>query len=181
MFPVTLVDQARKNDRKAQLTLYNLYADAMFCVAMRFLKHEADAEDASQEAFIKAFQKLGQYRGEVTFGAWLKKIVIHTCLDWLRMRKDHWLPLDETYLHLVDEEDWMVEDNGLTVDEVKKAIERLPDRYQYVTMLYLIDGYSHSEIAEALHITEVASRTQLMRAKAKLKELLKNRKNGTGY
>lgn len=182
MFQVNLVEQAKKSDRKAQLALYRKYADAMFCVAMRFLKNETDAEDVTQEGFIKAFQKLHQYKGEVAFGAWLKKIVIHSCIDFLKMKKENYVALNETYMRIADEErDWMVEDDNLTAQEVKRAIEQLPDTYKYVAMLYLIEGYDHGEISEILHITEIASRTQLMRAKNKLKELLKHQKNGTGY
>jgi RNA polymerase sigma factor (sigma-70 family) len=181
MFQVNLIEQSKKNDRKAQLKLYYQYCDAMFGVAIRFLKNAEDAEDATQEAFINAFQKLKQYKGEVTFGAWLKKIVIHKCIDFLKTRKENELALNETYLHIADDEDWMVENDHITTAEVKKAIEKLPDTYKYVVMLYLIEGYDHSEISEILKITETASRTQLMRGKNKLKEILKHRKNGTGY
>jgi len=182
MFHQHLIDQAKQNNRKAQLKLYNAYCHGMFGVAMRFLKNTEDAEDATQEAFIKAFRKLHQYKGQVTFGAWLKKIVIHKCIDVLKMKKEHEIALQESYLHIADDEhDWMVEDDGITVEDIKKAIARLPDKYRYVLMLYLIEGYDHSEISEILNISETASRTQLMRGKQKLRANLTYPKNGTGH
>jgi RNA polymerase sigma factor (sigma-70 family) len=179
---IDIVEKCKQNDRKAQLKLYNQYCDGMFTVAMRFVKDTMEAEDIVQEAFIKAFSKLHQYKAEVTFGAWLKRIVINKSIDLLKSKKQM-LELDEVHLKVVDsnyEDEWLVDD-AITLDEVKKAIYQLPDKYQYVVMLYLIEGYDHQEIAEILNITEVASRTQLSRGKGKLKELLKVAHHGTRY
>ena len=91
------------------------------------------------------------------------------------------LELEEVHLKVVDsnyENEWLVDDT-ISLDEVKDAIKRLPDKYQYVVMLYLMEGYDHQEISEILNISEVASRTQLSRGKSKLKALLKPIKNGT--
>lgn len=155
----------------------------MFCVAMRFVKDTQEAEDIVQEAFIKAFRKLEQYKADVTFGAWLKRIVINNAIDSLKSRKARMLELEETHLKVVDsdtEKDWLVED-GLRVEDIKQAIEELPEKYKYVVMLYLVEGYDHQEISEILDISEVASRTHLHRGKKKLQELLKQKENGTGY
>ncbi|MFI2742539.1 RNA polymerase sigma factor [Zhouia sp. PK063] len=179
MFQIDLIEKCKNNDRKAQMKLYGQYCDGMFCVAMRFLKNTHDAEDAMQEAFIKAFQKIEQFQGDVTFGAWLKRIVINTCLDVLKTQKEMWLELDETLTTIADnDDDWNTEDD-VTIDEVKQAIMLLPEKYKIVVLLYLIEGYDHSEIAQILNITEITSRTQLRRGKSKLKELLIREKNGT--
>jgi RNA polymerase sigma-70 factor (ECF subfamily) len=93
------------------------------------------------------------------------------------------LELDEVHLKVVDssfEDEWLVDDI-LTLEDVKEAINKLPEKYQYVVMLYLIEGYDHQEIAEILNITEVASRTQLSRGKAQLKEFLIRKSNGTRH
>jgi RNA polymerase sigma factor (sigma-70 family) len=180
---IDIVEKCKQNDRKAQLKLYNQYCDGMFTVAMRFVKDTMEAEDIVQEAFIKAFAKLHQYKAEVTFGAWLKRIVINKSIDLLKSKKQHMLELDEVHLKVIDtnyENEWLVDD-AITLDEVKEAIRKLPDKYQYVVMLFLIEGYDHQEIAEILTITEVASRTQLSRGKAKLRELLTVEQNGTRY
>ena len=115
----------------------------------------------------------------MTFGAWLKRIVINKSIDLLKSKKQRLVDLEDVQLKAVDEDDdWSV-DNSLTIDDVKLAIQQLPEKYKYVVMLYLIEGYDHQEISEILKISEVASRTQLSRGKGKLKELLKLEKNGT--
>lgn len=176
-----IIEQCKQNDRNAQLQLYNNYCDGMFIVAMRFVKDSMEAEDIVQESFIKAFSKLHQFKGEVTFGAWLKRIVINKSIDALKSKKHELAELDEVHLKVVDtsfETEWLVDD-AVTLDEVKDAIKRLPDKYKYVVMLYLIEGYDHQEISQILNISEVASRTQLSRGKSKLKELLILTHNGT--
>lgn len=176
-----IIEQCKNNNRKAQLQLYTNYCDGMFIVAMRFVKDTMEAEDIVQEAFIKAFAKLHQFKGDVTFGAWLKRIVINKCIDCLKSKKQQLTELDEVHLKVVDdtyENEWLVDD-AITLDEVKEAINKLKDKYKYVVMLYLIEGYDHQEIAQILNITEVASRTQLSRGKSKLKEHLIVEHNGT--
>ena len=181
MLQSNIIEKCRQNNRIAQLQLYKQYCDGMYIVAMRFMKDSMEAEDIVQEAFIKAFSKLDQFKADVTFGAWLKRIVINKCIDCLKSKKQHLLELEEVHLKVVDssyENEWLVDDT-ITIDEVKDAIERLPDKYQYVVLLYLVEGYDHQEISEILNITEVASRTQLSRGKSKLRTLLTPIKNGT--
>ena len=165
MFQNHIIEKCKQNNRKAQMQLYNQYCQGMYIVAKRFVKHEAEAEDVVQDAFIKAFSKLHQYQAEVTFGAWLKRIV----------------ELEEVHLKVVDasdEDKWLVDD-AVSIDNIKEAINNLSEKYRYVVMLYLIEGYDHQEISEILKISEVASRTQLYRGKLKLQELLKHTKDGT--
>jgi len=153
----------------------------MLIVALRFVKDTMEAEDIVQEAFIKAFSKLEQYKAEVTFGAWLKRIVINKCIDVLKSKRQRSIELEEHHLNVVDpdyENEWLVDDE-ITIDEVKTAIESLPEKYKFVVMLYLVEGYDHQEISEILNISEVASRTQLSRGKQKLQNELKLEKNGT--
>tara|TARA_R100001369_G_scaffold954_4_gene3228 strand:+ start:101984 stop:102532 length:549 start_codon:yes stop_codon:yes gene_type:complete len=177
-----LIEDCLANNRKAQLELYNSYCDGMFIVASRFLRDSAEAEDAMQEAFIKAFSKLHQFSGEVTFGAWLKKIVINKCLDHLKAKKLEFVAINEQVLEKVEDEsnDWLVDDE-IGVEDVKTEINDLPEKYKYPLMLYLIEGYDHEEISEILKITQVASRTLVHRGKQKLQEKLKVLKNGTRY
>jgi RNA polymerase sigma-70 factor (ECF subfamily) len=178
-----IIEQCKSNNRNAQLQLYNQYCDGMFVVASRFVKNTMEAEDVVQEAFIKAFTKLHQFKGDVTFGAWLKRIVINKSIDALKSKKQQLTELDEVHLKVVDndyENEWLVDD-AITLDDIKVAIEKLPDKYKYVVMLYLIEGYDHQEIAQILNITAIASRTQLSRGKVKLKELLILEQNGTKH
>ena len=178
MFQIVVVEQCKANDRKAQLALYKQYCDGMFCVAMRFLKNVDDAEDVLQESFIKAFQKKHQFKGEVTFGAWLKRIVINKSIDFLKSKHQNIVELDESFMHLETDDDWTIETH-ITLDGVKLAIEQLPEKYKYVVMMYLVEGFDHSEISQVLNITGSACRTRLLRGKAQLKELLKSKGYGT--
>jgi len=179
MFQIDIVEECKANNRKAQLKLYKQYCDGMFCVAMRFLKNDDDAEDVMQEAFIKAFQKIEQYKGDVTFGAWLKRIVINKSIDFLKAKKQKMIALDEGFMHVEDNEDWSV-DEGISVEEIKLAIESLPEKYRYVVMMFLMEGFDHAEISQVLQISESACRTRLLRGKGFLKELLKEKRYVSG-
>lgn len=175
-----LIEKCKNHNRKAQLQLYNQYCDAMYYVALKFLKNSHDAEEAMQEAFIKAFEKLHQFQAEVTFGAWLKRIVINKSIDMLKARKLHFIAINEQTMQSVEKEDqWEIEE-GITADEVKQEIEELNDNYKYPLLLFLVEGYDHQEIAEILNITPVSSRTLVHRGKKKLQEKLKSRYYGTG-
>ncbi|WP_223033924.1 RNA polymerase sigma factor [Hanstruepera marina] len=183
MFQVDIVEKCKQNDRKAQMQLYNQYCNGMYSVAKRFVKHDAEAEDVVQDAFIKAFTKLHQYSAEVTFGAWLKRIVVNTSIDALKSKKQRLVELEDVHLKVVDtgDDDKWLADDAVSIDEIKEAINQLSDKYKYVVMLFLIEGYDHQEISEILNISEVASRTQLYRGKLQLQKLLKQKQNGTGY
>jgi RNA polymerase sigma-70 factor (ECF subfamily) len=151
----------------------------MFCVAMRFVKNEDDAEDVVQDAFIKAFQKLDQFRGDVSFGAWLKRIVINKCLDFIKANKIQFTEIREQTLHIVEDEDWSVAE-GISLEQVKDTMQKLPDKYKYVVQLFLVEGYDHKEISQILDIREATCRTRLLRGKGFLKELLKDNRYVTG-
>ncbi|MDN3724679.1 RNA polymerase sigma factor [Aequorivita sp. SDUM287046] len=181
MSDLLLIEQCKQSNQKAQMVLYGKYCDGMYIIAQRYLKDSAAAEDAMQEAFIKAFKKLGQFKGDVTFGAWLKRIVVNTCLDALKAKKLETESLnDEVFTIAQDDVDWSIPDET-TVSEVLEAIEELPDNYRTAVKLFLIEGYDHQEISEILQISENASRTYLHRGKMKLKEKLKHLRYGTGY
>ncbi|GAA3784023.1 hypothetical protein GCM10022271_15440 [Corallibacter vietnamensis] len=155
----------------------------MYIVAKRFIANDAEAEDVVQEAFIKAFSKLEQYQAEVTFGAWLKRIVINTSIDTLKANKKRLIELDEAHLKIVDNEyddKWLVDDT-VTINDIKQTIDNLPEKYKYVVMLYLLEGYDHQEISNILNISEVASRTQLYRGKKIVQEQLTKKQHGTRY
>ncbi|MBJ2175254.1 sigma-70 family RNA polymerase sigma factor [Aureibaculum sp. A20] len=169
-----LIIKCKKNNCKAQMKVYDLYCDAMFKTAFNFMKDKALAEDMMQESFIKAFQKLNQFNESVAFGAWLKKIVINQCLDYLKRRKLTIVEINENHLQLSDEDNWKVQ-SSISIDQVYYAIEQLAENYKITLKLFLLEGYDHQEIAQILNITEVASRSQLFRAKNKLKEMLKQK------
>lgn len=175
-----LVAECRQGSRRACHELYRLYAKAMLNAAFRVVGNIAEAEDAVQDAFVDAFNRIKDFRQETTFGLWLKQIVIHRSINLLRKRKLAWVELQEEQLdNLPDGE---TEDNDelqYKAAQIKEAINELPDGYRVVISLYLLEGYDHEEIGQVLNISENTSRTQFMRAKRKLVEILR-RKGITG-
>jgi RNA polymerase sigma-70 factor (ECF subfamily) len=138
---------------------------------MRIINNSTEAEDVMQEAFLKAFTKMETYKGEVSFGAWLKKIVINRSLDYLKKRKVKFEEIKEKTTQIAD---YQMEIKEVNVELIKNAIQKLPDGYRVVLSLYLIEGYDHEEISEILGISNSNSRTQYLRAKNKLREILKD-------
>jgi RNA polymerase sigma factor (sigma-70 family) len=163
--------QCKAGDRQAHYRLYKLYAKAMYNVCYRITGREEDAEDALQEGFISAFKHLSSYRGDSSFGAWLKRIVINKAINILKKRRYELMPEDQQW-DVAEEETQTEYKEELTVERVKNAIQHLPEGYRAVLTLYLLEGYDHQEIAEIMGITESTSKSQLNRAKNKLKEIL---------
>ena len=165
-----LLDGCKEGDQKAQFQIYKLYYKAMYNTSLRIVNDTMEAEDIMQESFLSAFEKIDTYSGTVSFGAWLKKIVVNRSLDALNKRKAVFEDID-THIGIKDEsseDSEKTENIDTRVEEVKKAIERLPDGYRVILSLYLLEGYDHDEIAEILSINSSTSRSQLSRAKQKL-------------
>ena len=170
-----LIKACKKGDEKAQFELYKQYSKAMFNASYRILKDSAEAEDAMQDGFLKAFQNIDTYSDTVSFGAWLKKIIVNTSLDALRKRKVEFTDIEDAKLTVPSEEyDENEDEVSYQVEQVKKAIISLPDGYRIVLTLYLLEGYDHDEISEIMEISASTSRSPLARARKKLIELLKS-------
>jgi RNA polymerase sigma-70 factor (ECF subfamily) len=178
----SIIERCKKNDAKAQMELYNLYCKAMFLVARRYMKDDMAAEDVMQDAFIKAFRKIEMYKGEVAFGAWLKKIVINQSIDELKKKRLELVSINHERHEVVNDDDagWQVDDST-TMQQIVSCIKELKEKYRVVLSLYLLEGYDHQEISQILGITEVTSRTQLLRGKKKLQESLKHIRYAEGY
>ena len=170
---IELVNGCRQGNRKAQFELYKLYERAMYSAALRIVNDDDEAEDVLQEAFLEAFTRIADFRGDTTFGLWLKKIVINKSINCLRKRKAEFVSLDG--VELAEETADHHEELQWKVEEIKVAVARLADGYRVVLTLYLFEGYDHEEIAHILKISEVTSRSQLMRGKLKLKQLLEKK------
>ncbi|CAM1372930.1 RNA polymerase sigma factor [Tenacibaculum xiamenense] len=167
-----IIEACKLNDAKAQMQLYDLYCDAMYTVALRYVKDTYEAEDVMQDAFIKAFKKINLYKEEVAFGAWLKKIVINQSIDWLKKKKLAVVPINEEITTIIEDDDWQVT-SKVGYDEIVGSINKLKEKYRLVLTLYLLEGYDHNEISQILGISEVTSRTHLMRGKKQVQEHLK--------
>ena len=165
------LEKLKQKDVLACKQLYLQYADAMYNVCLRILQHQAEAEDALQEAFIKVFNNIQQYRNESSIGSWIKQIVTNTCLNVLKKRKILFNELDDN-VELSETESENNNETNFSIDDIKKAIEELPQGYRVVFNLYMFEDYSHRQIADMLEISESTAKTQLFKAKRKLKELL---------
>ncbi|HEX7584828.1 MAG TPA: RNA polymerase sigma factor [Prolixibacteraceae bacterium] len=164
-----VIDRCRKGDTKAQFELYKLYYKPLYNICLRLVGNAVEAEDVMQEAFMKAFTKIDTYEGKVSFGAWLKKIVINRSLDQLKKRKVKFEELNEK---IPDEEPISIDISEIQLEKLKNTIQQLPDGYRVVLSLYLLEGYDHEEIAQILGISNVSSRSQFLRAKLKLRQML---------
>ncbi len=168
-----IIERCKRGNAKAQYQLYNLYARAMFNVCMRMMNSREAAEDMLQESFSEAFTRLDSFRYEAAFGAWLKRIVVNKCINEINRRKVELAFFDD--MHFFDEKDENlndVEDEKLTVDNIRRAMEFLPKGSRLIFSLYLLEGYDHVEIAQILSISESNSKSQYMRARLKVKEIL---------
>ncbi|WPU94949.1 RNA polymerase sigma factor [Mucilaginibacter sabulilitoris] len=171
-----LVVECKQGSRKACYELYRLYSKAMLNVAFRIVGNIGEAEDVLQEAFLDAFNKLKDFRQETTFGLWLKQIVVNRSINLLRKRRLELIELEGDHLENIPEEESEDEDDvQYQVAVVKEGIKELPDGYRVVLSLYLLEGYDHEEISQILNISENTSRTQFLRAKRKLMEILKRK------
>lgn len=174
-----LVKRCQQGERQAQYDLYQQYAKAMYNVCLRILSHDAEAEDVLQEAFIDAFNHIGSFRGQSTFGAWLKQIVVNRAINHLRSRRLEFIDLESNRFgeddgpDHADTEPYDEEGTQLEVERVRRAMQQLPEGYRVVLSLYLFEGYDHEEIGNVLSISETTSRTQYLRGKKRLLELLK--------
>lgn len=171
-----LVDRCRAGDRDAFYQLYRLYSKSMYNVGYRIVNDEAEANDVLQDAFISAFSSLDRYRGDSTFGSWLKTIVVNKAINALKKRRFERFPESDHFD--VAEADEEVLDFPYSVEQVKQAMTELPEGYRLVLSLYLLEGYDHGEIGEILGITESTSKSQFNRSKKKLRELLAEKTRG---
>ncbi len=168
-----LIEKCLIGDRDAYYQLYRLYSRSMYNVGYRIVRDEEEAEDVLQEAFISAFKNLKRYRGESTFGAWLKRIVVNKAINSVKKRRMERFP-EEGSIELKEEEADEFIDFPFTVERVKEAMNKLPDGYRMVLSLYLLEGYDHGEIAEILGISESTSKSQFNRSKKKLRDILES-------
>ncbi len=172
-----LVQQCIDGDTAAYKILYDRYARAMYNTALRIVNKIPDAEDLLQEAFTDAFLQIRSFEKKSTFGAWLKQIVIFKSISFLKKQRLNFIDMESTGYDVADEKEIDEQEIWFTVDTIKQKMKELPDGYRTVLSLYLLEGYDQEEIAEILNITHSTVRTQYIRAKQKLLQLLKKMSN----
>ncbi len=164
-----------KNDPTAQRELYNRYSPKMLSVCYRFSNSREDAEDMLQEGFIKIFTQINSFQNKGAFEGWVRKIIVHTCINFLKKNKKfkESIDLDQaTYLEIKEE----TMPSIMQARQVVECIRLLPLGYKTVLNLYALEGYSHKEIGTMLDIEESTSRSQYTRAKVMLESILLKKK-----
>lgn len=160
-----------KNNASAQEAFYNKFSPKMLGVCYRFAKNREDAEDMLQEGFIKIFSQLHQYRNEGALEGWIRRIIVHTCINILKKNKKFAETVDIIHANRIYVREDMIP-SIMQAKQVVECIRILPMGYKTVLNLYAIEGYSHKEIAGMLEIEESTSRSQYTRAKAMLEDIL---------
>jgi len=159
------------NDALAQRELYNRYSPKMLAVCYRFAPHREDAEDMLQEGFIRVFTQIQSFRNSGSFEGWIRRIIVHTCINFLKKHKKFNESLDLAYVVNIQVKEETVP-SLMLARQVVECIRLLPVGYRTVLNLYAIEGYSHKEIADMLDIEESTSRSQYTRAKTMLESIL---------
>ena len=168
-----LINNCIKQDAKAQSQLYKQYASKLFSLCLKYSKNYAEAEDNLHDAFITVFSKIGQYNKEGSFEGWLKRIAINTSLQRYRNNVGVYDIVDEGNIEDVTVD---INDEDVSLDFLLSIIQELPDRYRLVFNLYVLDGYTHVEIAELINISTGTSKSNLARARLILKEKIEDYK-----
>lgn len=167
-----LIENCKNNDTKAQGELYKLFSSKLFSVCLKYSKNYAEAEDNLQDSFLTIFNKMGQYKRKGSFEGWLKRITINTVLQKYRSQK----VFDIVNENSVEDVELEVDEDDLSIDYLLQIIQELPDRYRLVFNLYVLDGYSHKDIADMLNINIGTSKSNLARARQILKQTIENYK-----
>ncbi len=164
-----------KNNASAQEAFYHRFSPKMLGVCYRFAKNREDAEDMLQEGFIKIFTQLYQYRNEGSLEGWIRRIIVHTCINFLKKNKKFNESVDIIHANGIYIKEDMIP-SIMQAKQVVECIRILPLGYRTVLNLYALEGYSHKEISQMLEIEESTSRSQYTRAKAMLEDILIKKK-----
>jgi RNA polymerase sigma-70 factor (ECF subfamily) len=167
-----IIELSKEGNPRAQFQLYKLYSKAMFNICMRMLNNREEAEDLLQESFTDAFMKLETFRYESSFGAWLKRIVINNCINSIQKRNVELVFPEHQAEPGHQDEPVDYARIEMDVKRIHRAMEQLPDGYRVIFSLYALEGYDHGEIAQVLGISESTSKSQYLRAKQKIRDML---------
>ncbi len=157
---------------QAQAEVYQLFSSKLFALGLKYCRNKADAEDVLQDSFIRAFEKIHQFNDKGSFEGWLKRIVINTALQKYREKSPLQLVKNNYDVENEEAASVTIEEENVDIDFLFEIIQQLPDRYRLVFNLYVLDNYSHKEIAEMLSISEGTSKSNLSRARKLLKQKL---------
>lgn len=167
-----LIENCKINNTKAQGELYKLFSGKLFAICLKYSRNYAEAEDNLQDAFLTIFNKIGQYKNKGSFEGWIKRIAVNTVLQCYRKEK----VFDIINENTIEDVELEVDEDTVSIDYLLKIIQELPDRYRLVFNLYVLDGYSHKDIADMLKINIGTSKSNLSRARLILKQTIEDHK-----
>ncbi|MFK8059169.1 MAG: RNA polymerase sigma factor [Polaribacter sp.] len=167
-----LITRCCQKELAAQSELYQLYADVLFALCLKYSRNYQDAEDTLQDSFLTIFKKINQYKNKGSFEGWLKRITIHTALQKYREKAPLQIVKETPDTDFFDDDS--LENTNFSMAVLLEFIQQLPDRYRLVFNLYVLDNYPHKEIADLLKISVGTSKSNLSRARKILKEKLEN-------
>lgn len=170
-----LIKDCQENSIKAQEQLYRLLAPKLFAVCLKYSRSRVDAEDNLQDGFLLIFKKINQYRFEGSFEGWAKRVMVNNVLQKYRTEGIFEIVTE----NMPEEAEVEIEADDIPMEYLMAIIQQLPDRYRMVFNLYVIDGYSHKEIAAMLNITDGTSKSNLARARMILKQKIETRQGNT--
>jgi RNA polymerase sigma-70 factor (ECF subfamily) len=176
-----LLPLCKRGDPAAQLEVYNRYYKAMYNTSLRIVKDSAEAEDVMQESFLSAFTKLDSFKGEATFGSWLKRIVVNKSLNsYQRSKRVDETPI-ENHLYKIEDDGAglaQVDYDSLQVKQVMQAMNQLKDNYKQSLSLHLIEGYDYEEMSQIMNLSNANCRTMVSRAKESLRKIICTNEEG---
>ena len=170
-----IVAQCKKGNREAQKLLYEKFAPKLFAVCVRYCKNRTEAEDFLHEGYIKIFEKIEMFRGEGNIEAWMRKIMVNTMLEEFRNKqKNVFVDENELVINNYTEEEQETDEvfSEVSIEQVNDLIDKLPEKYKLVFNLYVVENYSHEQIAEKLGISKNTSKSNLSRARKWLRDKL---------
>ena len=165
-----LIENCKINDTKAQSELYKLFSSKLFSICLKYSRNYAEAEDNFQDAFLTIFKKIDQFENKGSFEGWLKRVTINTVLQQYRNQK----VFDIVNENIIDDTEIDIDEDAISIDYLLQIIQELPDRYRLIFNLYVLDGYSHKDIASMLDINIGTSKSNLARARQILKQTILN-------
>ncbi len=165
-----LIENCKINDTKAQSELYKLFSSKLFSICLKYSRNYAEAEDNLQDAFLTIFKKIDQFKNKGSFEGWLKRVTINTVLQQYRNQK----VFDIVNENIIDDTEIDIDEDNISIDYLLQIIQELPDRYRLIFNLYVLDGYSHKDIATMLDINIGTSKSNLARARQILKQTIVN-------
>jgi len=165
-----LIENCKKQNTKAQGELYKLFSSKLFAICLKYSRNRAEAEDNLQDAFLTIFNKIEQYKNRGSFEGYIKRITVNTVLQRYRNEKVFEL-INE---NIIEDARVEIDEEDISIDYLLQIIQELPDRYRLIFNLYVLDGYSHKDIAHMLDINIGTSKSNLARARQILKKTIEN-------